>query len=327
MAASSLGRWHAWRVPSVIDGPAGAGSASEAGPGGEAGSGSERRAYDVATAAHPRVPRHLHQQIWSDLRWSFRPPWVWLSGIVFNLVLSLLYLIVDPLSDGPHRNWAILVGSYFAVFVLADVTTTNVLGADAVRVTRALAHDISLQRILLVKNLTLLVIVGLPTAIATAAITLATETSYDLSFTIPGVIFPILTWIGVGNLVSVALPVAALPLQLRWAYRRDWRRTLRWAVHLGLPYLIYLLVSPVSSVPRLIDSQAVLAVRSPQWRGVTLSVTGLAFWVLGTVLALALARRRAVHFDDLPTEEIPAGLWSAFRVLIRHGVRLPRRSA
>ena len=280
----------------------------------------------AATRVAPPVPRSLHRQIWSDLRWSFRPPWVWLSGIVFNLVLSLLYLIIDPLSSGPHRNWAIIVGSYFAVFVLADVTTTNVLGADAVRVTRAMAHQISLQRILLVKNLTLLIIVGLPTVIATAAITLSTETVHDLSFTIPGVIFPILTWLGVGNLVSVALPVAALPIQLRWAYRHDRVRTLRWAFHLVLPYAIYLLVSPVSSVPRLIDSRAVLAVRSPEWRGVTLSLTGVSLWVLGTVLALTLARRRSVHFDDLPTEDIPAGLWSAFKILIKHGVRLPRRT-
>lgn len=280
----------------------------------------------AATRADPPVPRTLPRQIWADLRWSFRPPWVWLSGIVFNLVLSLLYLIIDPLSSGPHRNWAVIVGSYFAVFVLADVTTTNVLGADAVRVTRALAHRVSLQRILLVKNLTLLIIVGVPTVIATAAITEATEGTQNLSFNIPGVIFPILTWLGVGNLVSVALPVAALPLKLRWAYRHDRRRTVRWAFHLALPYAIYLLVSPVSSLPRLIDSRAVLAVRSTEWRGVTLSLTGLSFWVLGTVLALTLARRRAVHFDDLPTEEIPAGLWSAFKVLVKHRVRLPRRA-
>ncbi len=53
-----------------------------------------------------------------------------------------------------------LVGTYFAVFVLADVTTTNVLGADASRVHRALEAGRPLRRILFVKNLTLLVIVG-----------------------------------------------------------------------------------------------------------------------------------------------------------------------
>ncbi len=276
----------------------------------------------VATdPGHPAVERVLHRQIWSDLRWSFRPPYIWLSGIVFNLVLSLLWLIVDPLTDGPHRDWAIIVGSYFAVFVLADVTTTNVLGADAVRVTRALTQGVSLQRILLVKNLSLLIIVGLPTVIATGVITVVTENDTDLTFTLPGVIFPILTWLGLGNFVSVALPVAALPLEQRWASRHDWRRTLRWLFHLGLPYAIYLVVSPVSMVPRFIDSRAVLAVRSPAWRGLTLSLTGIAFWVLGTVLALALARRRAVHFDDLPSEEVPAGLWTVFTSVLRHRPR------
>ena len=70
-----------------------------------------------------------------------------------------------------------------------------------------MACGVSTFRSLLIKNLTLLVVVGLPTMIATAVITVTSEADYRLAITLPGVLFPILTWLGVGNLVSVALPV------------------------------------------------------------------------------------------------------------------------
>lgn len=247
--------------------------------------------------------RRLHRQVWADLRWAFRPPWNWLAGVVINLVLGALWLFVDPLHHGDRRAWAVIVGSYFAVWVLADVTTTNVLGADAVRVTARLRHGIPLRRILLVKNLTLLIIVGLPTLLLTGGIALVdSHHAVAVLFTGLGVLFPILTWLGIGNLVSVAMPVAALPLRQRWINRRDRWRTLRWGVALGLPYALYALVSPVSDLPRLIDDNTVLHIHAHGARAITMAVTGLAFWVLGTALGLLVARHRAVQFDDLPDE-------------------------
>jgi len=62
----------------------------------------------------------------------------WWRGLALNLVLSLLYLLLAPLTAVPHRDWAILVGSHFAAFLLADSTTTNALGLDAERVSREL---------------------------------------------------------------------------------------------------------------------------------------------------------------------------------------------
>ena len=117
------------------------------------------------------LQRPVWRQVLGDVRWSFSRPWTWLSGVAFNLVLSLAWLAAVPLTGRPHRDWAIVVGSYFAVFILADVTTTNVLGADAQRVGLGLQRRIPLRRILLVKNLTLLLLVGLPTLVATGIIT------------------------------------------------------------------------------------------------------------------------------------------------------------
>lgn len=233
-----------------------------------------------------------------DLRWAFSRPWNWLSGLAANLVLSLLYLAISPLHSGHHhRSWAILVGTYFAVFVLADVTSTNVLGVDTLRVRLRLLRGVPLLRILLVKNLVLLLLVGLPTLLATAVITLRGQPGYLLELTLPGVLYPVLTWLGVGNLVSVWLPVAPVRLRMRWQERRRLRRTLRWLFGLILPYVLCLAVDPMSKLPRLLDRATHL--HGDETHGTTLLLLGLLCWGVGTALAVLLARRRRIPFDDL----------------------------
>ena len=101
----------------------------------------------------------------------------------------------------------ILVGTYFSSWVLADVTTTNLLGADHYRVLQGLSDGVPFWRILLIKNLALIVIVGLPTLAAAMALTLWMETPARLAITIPTVAVPIVSWLGMGNLISVLHPV------------------------------------------------------------------------------------------------------------------------
>jgi hypothetical protein len=230
-----------------------------------------------------------------ELRWSFKPPWVWLSGVAFNAVLSLLWLVVEPLTGRPHRDWAIMVGSYFAVWILADVTTTNMLGADALRVRIALLRNVGLRRLLLIKNIALLLIVALPTLLATAIITVATEANYRLALTLPGVLFPILTWLGVGNLASVLLPVATVTWHERWRQRRNGRTSARWLASLVLPYALLGATDPVSALPRLVIRQLRFLPPTAHARGAVLCALGLAIWGAGTVLALGLNRLKPIR--------------------------------
>jgi hypothetical protein len=209
----------------------------------------------VSPFAGPVVARpRLAVEVWADLTWSLTRQRGWLTGLVLNLVLALAYLLVDPLTAGPTQEWAVVVGSYFVVFVLADVSTTNALGNDAGRVHRQLAAGVSLARIMIVKNLTLLLVVGVPTLLATAALTLWSADSSHLVLTLPAVLFPIMVWLGVGNLVSVVLPVRAATLRERWAGRDERRESLRWLASLALPYALCLLVDPVTDVPELITT-------------------------------------------------------------------------
>ena len=247
-----------------------------------------------ASASRPGLVRLVGQ----DLRWAFRRPYGWLLGIGINLVLSLAYLVVVPLRGGTHRDWAVLVGTYFAVFVLADVTTTNLLGVDTERTRLRLLRGISLTRILVVKNLALLVIVGLPTLVATAVITIHDEPDYRLVLTLPGVLYPVLTWLGVGNLVSVLLPYWPVPLATRWRERRVRSRTLRWLACLGLPYALYVAIDPMSRLPRTV-SRALRLPPGAELHGAELLTLGLLAWAAFTAVAVGVAHRRGVPFDDL----------------------------
>jgi hypothetical protein len=187
------------------------------------------------------------------------------------------------------------VGSYFAVWILADVTTTNVLGADALRVRINLLRGVPLRRILVVKNFALLLIVGLPTLIATGVITVVTEADYRLALTLPGVLFPILTWLGVGNFTSVLLPVASYRWREHWKQRANRRRTARWILSLALPYALLGAVEPVSDLPRLLIRHLPFLAPTVQLRGAVLAGLGLALWGAGTTLALGLNRLRPVR--------------------------------
>lgn len=140
----------------------------------------------------------------------------------------MAWLLVEPVRAEGHRDWVILVGTYFASFILADVTTTNVLGVDHIRIQNSLRGGHSGIAHSAGQKLALLVIVGAPTLAAAVILTLARETPARLWITVPEVAVPMLSWLGVGNLVSVLLPVGYEPLIRRWRQRGDVWRTMVW---------------------------------------------------------------------------------------------------
>jgi hypothetical protein len=149
--------------------------------------------------------------------------------------------------------------------------------------------------VLLVKNLALLTIVGAPTLLITAVLTLTSHDSYSLAVTLPGVAFPILIWLGVGDVVSVLLAVRPIPLRQRWGQRRNLSGTLWWLVHLVLPYGLLYLVQPLGGVPRTIVHQLARASRTPDIRGLILASTAIAIWLVGLFAATIIVRRRGLH--------------------------------
>ena len=259
------------------------------------------RASAPRPAAAQRAAKDFEKDLWpavgAEIRWAFTPPRTWLMGVVANVFFAAAWLLVQPLTAGRHHHdWVILVGTYFSSWVLADVTTTNMLGADHYRVLKGLSDGVPFWRILLIKNLALIVIVGLPTLAAAMALTLWLETPARLAVTIPTVAVPIVSWLGVGNLISVLHPVSVEPLIRRWRQRRDHRRTGDWLVGLTLPYALYYVADPMGGVEhRVLWTQVpklIWPVLGRDTKGFAHLAIASGVWVAGSVAAVLWVRKR-----------------------------------
>jgi hypothetical protein len=260
------------------------------------------RASAPRPAAAQRAARDFEKDLWpavgAEIRWAFTPPRTWLMGVVANVLFAAAWLLVRPLTPGHHRHdWVILVGTYFSSWVLADVTTTNMLGADHYRVHKALSDGVPFGRLLLIKNLALLAIVGLPTLAAATALTLCLETPSRLAVTVPTVAVPVVSWLGVGNLISVLHPVSVEPLTRRWRQRRDHRRTGDWLLGLTLPYVLYYVADPMGGVEHRVLWTQVPKLIWPMFGRDTKSVVHLAIalgvWLVGSAAAVLWVRKRS----------------------------------
>ena len=154
-------------------------------------------------------------------------------------------------------------------------------------------------RILLIKNLALLVIVGLPNMVAAVGLTLWLETPARLAITIPTVGVPIVSWLGVGNLFSVLHPVGVEPLIRRWRQRHDRRRTGGWILALTLPYALYYIADPMNGVEHRVLWKQVPALIWPVFGRDTKSFVHLAIalgvWLGGSVAAVLWVHKRGLR--------------------------------
>jgi hypothetical protein len=259
------------------------------------------RASAPRPAAAQRAARDFEKDLWpavgAEIRWAFTPPRTWLMGVVANVLFAAAWLLVQPLTPGRHHHdWVILVGTYFSSWVLADVTTTNMLGADHYRLRKALSDGVPFWRIVLIKNLALLAIVGLPTLAAAMALTLCLETPARLAITVPTVAVPIVSWLGVGNFISVLHPVSVEPLTRRWRQRRDHRRTGDWLLGLTLPYALYYVADPMGGVEHRVLWTQVPKLIWPVFGRDTKSLVHLAIalgvWLVGSAAAVLWGRKR-----------------------------------
>ena len=261
------------------------------------------RASAPRPTAAKRAAKDLRRGLWpavvAEIRWAFTPPRTWLMGVLANLIFAVGWLAVQPLTLGRHQDWVVLVGTYFSSWILADVTTTNLLGADHYRVLQAVSDGVPFWRVLLIKNLALLVIVGLPTLATSVVLTLWLETPERLAVTIPTVAVPIVSWLGVGNVFSVLHPVSVEPLIRRWRQRGDRRRTRGWMVALTLPYALYYLADPMNGVehrvlwtqiPKLVWPVFGRDTKSLVHLGVALMV-----WAVGSVAAVLWVHKRGLR--------------------------------
>lgn len=232
-----------------------------------------------------------------ELRWTFTWPCGWLQGVLFNLVLAAAYLVVWPLAFDDHYDVVLLFTAYFATFIMADVTTTNIFGHDIVRTLAALRRGRSFASLILMKNLVQTIVVVMPMVLLTIGVTWYVDGAEELFLAIPGILYPMLLWLGIGNMISVLYPV--LPAPINWriqsirAGRKQWLLHAPMLISYAIPYVLYALAATTDLPGNLNALIRVVAGTPHKWEsGLILLVASIIiYWGL-TWLSLRLVRDR-----------------------------------
>lgn len=232
-----------------------------------------------------------------ELRWTFTWPCGWLQGVLFNLVLAAAYLIFWPLVYDDHYSIVLLFTVYFASFIMADVTTTNIFGHDIVRTHAALSSGRSFASLIYLKNLVQAIVVIVPMLLITIGVTWYLQGAGELVLATPGILYPMLLWLGVGNIISVLYPV--LPAPASWRIRTARQGRQHWMLHApmlisyAIPYVLYVLVA-FSDLPGNLNALIRMVAGEPhKWEsGLILLVASILIYVGCTKLSLRLVRDR-----------------------------------
>lgn len=235
----------------------------------------------------------------AELRWTFTWPMVWLQSVLINLVLAAVYLFFQQPNLGAQYDTVMLYCIYFGTFILADVTTTNIFGLDIVRTTDSLNDGQSFLRILLRKNAVQFLVIVVPILLVTAAWTEYLYHDSELLRTLPGVLYPMVVFIAIGNLISVIFPVLQAPLSWHVKHWRKWRCHVALLVSYAIPFGIFaawVLTDVPGTLFRLLRDGGSDSFVPPTEIATAVLLASFGFYWGMTVLAAAVFRQRGFVF-------------------------------
>jgi hypothetical protein len=233
------------------------------------------------------------REVARELRRALRPPFSWLSGFAFNLVLAVAYLLY-LLRDKTSLHRLGLAGVFVMGWLLSDVTATNLLGHDPDDARALVERRGSVSEVLAVRVIVLAIIaapIGLLACVVGEAVTDSWQYLFrDLLLAVA----PLSIWVGMGALLSVLIPVRQLTIRERWRARGTW---LRWGASCVIPWLLSLvalqfLIAPLVGVDLLHSS----VLRTLRLRGIlAIELWGLFLCSIGLWAASWIAERREAY--------------------------------
>lgn len=222
-------------------------------------------------------------------------PRLW-GGLVLNVSLAFGWLLIQPLDLSGHAKVSTIM-TYFTTFILADPATTNMF-SELAPLRRGRLRLRTIAGIVVVKNLSLMLLIGGPLVAATAAVALAMEPRRLLPMSVAGVALQVLIWMGMCSVAAALLPTARRPLLARWRCRRHWRQNAWWAVGQAVPLAGIWVLIPVDSNREVFPGVGIVHRHTPGGRqfatvlhaGAAV-VDGAGLWLLGVGFATALIWR------------------------------------
>lgn len=195
----------------------------------------------------------LGSEISREWRRVWTRPYDELSVVLINaaLMCSLWFFLPTTLRDwvfslhGPLAFPVVL-----AMWMLADVPATNLLGADVERAVALLDDPVGLRRWLWAKTIVLVVLVS--PVCAVLAVVVGIVTGHTNVGAIAAVCAAILLVpvgvVAVSSWLGILYPYHQRSLRWRWEHRRS-RGTLRWLVLIVAPYVVVPAIAVVLLVP------------------------------------------------------------------------------
>ena len=244
---------------------------------------------NAVTRHGPALAHGLRGEISYILR---RKPRSVVKSLAITLALGLAYLGFIRLFEwDKDQKWLPYLGLWVISVVMGGAVCINAMSFDAMRVRAALDSGARLWHLLVIKNLALLCLVSplgflLSLLLAWRAgewSTLFNACALTVSF--------ILLWLGVGNVLSVALPIRDEPIRKRRQTGSLKQFIIAFAVSYAIGYLVnFALVFRVFAAQDLAQrlGETIIPV-------LLVVLSSLTMWFLLTVLAVALSQQPKVR--------------------------------
>ena len=234
----------------------------------------------------------LARDVADEIRWTFTRRIGWVLQILLNLAIGIPVVVATTWDSSTDQVRVSGFATSIAGWVLTSALNTNQLGFDPDRSAASLRAGDTAWRILVLKNIAVLVVLAPPILATSVILRLVVAHPPDpIPIAMVRDLADMAVWLGFGSLLSVVFPFRPLGVRARLAARATWPR---FALCLVLPYAVYYLLLSLWHVPELAVADRLFHrhVHRHLWGySLGLLVWGLATWALGLGLAELYARR------------------------------------
>jgi len=243
-----------------------------------------------AVARHgPALAHGLRGEISYILR---RKPRSVVKSLAVTLALGLLYLGFIRLFEWDRdQKWLPYLGLFVISVVMGGAVCINAMSFDAMRVRAALDSGARLWHLLVIKNLALLCLVA-PIGFLLSLLLAWRAGAWSALFNACALTISfVLLWLGVGNVLSIALPIRDEPIRKRKQSGSLKQFLIAFAVAYAIGYLVnFALVFRIFAAQDLAQrlGETIIPV-------LLVVLSSLTMWFLLTVFAVALSQQPKVR--------------------------------
>ena len=214
------------------------------------------------------------------------------KSLAITLAMGLLYLGWIRLFEwDTDRQWLPYLGLWAIGVVMGGSVCVNAMSFDAMRVRAALDSGARLWHLLIIKNLALLCIVAPIGFVICAVLAWRAGDIYAFYKACALMVCMILLWLGVGNVLSVALPSRDEPIK----QRKQSGSLKQFIIAFIVSYLIGYLVNAMLLWRILAAEELTQRLGSALLPAVVIIISSIAMWILLTIFAVALAQQPKVR--------------------------------